>query len=184
MATYRPAPLASEKTFRRMTARPTARHAYVEAEVATALAHQIRVLRQQRGWTQRELAHRLGTTQAAISRLEDPAYGKPTLKTLMDLAKVFDTGLQVRFVSFVQMLNETWQPKHQDLHVEPFEQEAPQVHFHEVGRTAPPAVRVQVPVAPSVGPAVRLMPLPDAVTAPIIHLADTSSAVTVLDHAH
>ena len=76
-----------EKTFRRMTDRPSARHAYVQAEVVTALAHQVRALRIQRGWTQRELARRLGTTQAAVSRLEDPSYGKASVQTLLQLAR-------------------------------------------------------------------------------------------------
>lgn len=112
-----------------MMARPSARHAYVSAEISTALATQIRSLRVQRGWTQRELARRLETTQNAVSRMEDPSYGRLSLQTLLQLSRVFDTGLQVRFISLVKMLNDTFQPKPGAELVAPFEEEAPNVAF-------------------------------------------------------
>lgn len=124
-----------EKTFHRMTTRPSARHAYVSAEIATALATQIRNLRMQRGWTQRELARRLDTTQNAISRMEDPSYGRLSLQTLLQLSRVFDTGLQVRFVSLVKMLNDTFHPQPAADLVPPFEEEAPHVAFVANGRS-------------------------------------------------
>lgn len=118
-----------EKTFLRMKSKPSARHAYLEAEIVTGLAHQIRAIRMQRGWTQSDLAKLLDTTQAAVSRLEDPSYGRYSLKTLVDLAKTFDTGMQVRFVSFVTMLHETFVPNAQARDVPTFEEEAPYVEF-------------------------------------------------------
>jgi transcriptional regulator with XRE-family HTH domain len=119
-----------EKTFLRMKARPSARHAYLEAEVVTGLAHQIRAIRMQRGWTQNDLAKRLHTTQAAVSRLEDPSYGRYTLSTLVELAKTFDSGMQVRFVSFVTMLHETFVPNAKNREVPTFEEEASHVDFY------------------------------------------------------
>lgn len=119
-----------EKTFRRMK-NPQARRAYVEAEVASGLAHQIRALRTQRGWTQKDLAARLGTTQAAVSRLEDPSYGRPSIKTLLDVGAAFDVALQVRFVSFVRLLQETQSVSREQLEVEPFEVEAQRAAFHQ-----------------------------------------------------
>lgn len=119
-----------EKTFRRMK-NPKARQAYVEAEVASGLAHQIRALRTQRGWTQKDLADKLGTTQAAISRLEDPSYGRPSIKTLLDVGAAFDVALQVRFVSFVRLLQETRSVSREQLEVEPFEVEAERVRFRD-----------------------------------------------------
>lgn len=121
-----------EKTFLRMKNKASARHAYLEAEVITGLAHQIRAVRMQRGLTQGELAKRMGTTQAVVSRLEDPSYGRYSLKTLMDLAKTFDTGLQVRFVSFVTMLSQTYLPDASAREVVSFEEEAPSVGFCRV----------------------------------------------------
>ena len=124
-----------EKTFLRMKSKPSARHAYLEAEVVTGLAHQIKAIRMQRGWTQGDLAKLLSTTQAAVSRLEDPSYGRYSLKTLVELAKTFDTGMQVRFVSFVTMLHETFLPSAKAREVPTFEEEAPSVDFYRTSRS-------------------------------------------------
>lgn len=118
-----------------MKSRPVSRAAYVEAETVTALAHQIRAIRIQRGWTQSELAKKLGTTQAAVSRLEDPSYGKFALSTLLELARVFDAGMQLRFVSFVSMLSETFIPSAKAREVPSFEEEAPTVDFYRPSRS-------------------------------------------------
>ncbi len=114
-----------------------ARQAYIEAEVASGLAHQIRALRTQRGWTQKDLADKLGTTQAAVSRLEDPSYGRPSIKTLLDVGAAFDVALQVRFVSFVRLLQETRSVSREQLEVEPFELEAERVRFRDDTAPAP-----------------------------------------------
>jgi transcriptional regulator with XRE-family HTH domain len=119
-----------EKTFLRMKTNTTARDAYVTAEVITSIAHQIRAIRVQRGWSQLELAKKLGTTQTAISRIEDPSYGRLTLKTLLDLSKVFDAGLQVKFVSLINMLHETYFVKPNTRSVPSFEDESKFVHFY------------------------------------------------------
>lgn len=112
-----------------MKSRASARHAYLEAEVITGLAHQIRAIRKQRGWSQGELAKRLGTTQTVVSRMEDPSYGRYSLKSLIDLAKAFDTGMQVRFISFITMLQETYRPNAKGREVMAFADEAPSVGF-------------------------------------------------------
>lgn len=119
-----------EKTFRRMRNSLDERDAYVQAEVATALAHQIRAVRLQRGWSQAELAHRMGTKQHVVSRLEDPSYGRYSLQTLFQLSRAFDAGLQVRFVSFVTMLKDTFKPEHAQRAVPSFEDEADTVGFY------------------------------------------------------
>lgn len=76
------------------------RHGYVEAELATRLAVQIRRLREDRGWTQKKLAELAGTKQSAISKLEDPGYGRYSLSLLLELARVFDVAIDVAFVPF------------------------------------------------------------------------------------
>lgn len=126
-----------EKTFLRMTKSATARDAYVQAEVVTALAHQIRAIRMQRDWSQADLARKMGTTQAAVSRLEDPSYGRMSIKTLLDLSRVFDTGLRVQFVSLVTMLHETFKPRAELREVPSFEEEAPLVGFYSMNSAAP-----------------------------------------------
>ncbi len=142
-----------EKTFLRMKSRASARHAYLEAEVMTGLAHQIRAVRMQRGLTQDALAKLMGTTQAAVSRLEDPSYGRYSLKTLMDLAKTFDTGLQVRFVSFVTMLQQTYIPDADAREVPSFEDEAPSVCFYRPGGSTGLSNYIAA-TSPSIGSAV------------------------------
>ena len=129
-----------EKTFLRMKDSSAARDAYVQAEVVTALAHQIRSVRVQRGWSQLELAKKLGTTQTAVSRLEDPSYGKFTLKTLLDLSKVFDAGLQVKFVSFMTLLSETYFVKAKTRQVPAFADESTNVAFYSNSNSLPPQV--------------------------------------------
>ncbi len=79
------------------------RHEFVSEHVAVGLAFQINLTRQARGWTQEELASRCDMAQESISRLEDPNYGRYSLKTLKRLAKAFDVGLLVRFVSFGEL---------------------------------------------------------------------------------
>lgn len=75
-------------------------HAYMGERGDASIAAQIRVLREQRGWTQEELAEQAGMKQSRISALEDVNYDAWTVKTLRKLAEAFDTHLDVRFVPF------------------------------------------------------------------------------------
>ncbi len=118
-----------EKTFLRMKTSRAARDAYVRAEVTTAVAHQIRALRVQRGWSQKELADQLNTSQAVVSRLEDPSYGRLSLNTLFDLSHAFDTGLSVCFESLVTMLQKTYRPSAEHRLVPRFDEESSSVSF-------------------------------------------------------
>jgi len=61
-------------------------------------------MRDGQGWRQQELAEKVGTNQNAISRLENPFYGKPTITTLKRIAAAFDVALVVRFVPFSQLI--------------------------------------------------------------------------------
>ena len=121
-----------EKTFRRYESRPSARQAFTEAEAATHLAHQIRVLRTQRGWTQKDLAKRIGTTQAAVSRLEDAEYGRVSFKTMVALAKAFDVAPVLKFISTVELMRERWVIRRDSMEVPSFDQEAALVAFVDV----------------------------------------------------
>ncbi len=81
------------------------RDLYVEEHIDQGLAFQIRATRDERGWTQAQLASLIGSRQSAISKLEDPDYGRPSLTTLKKLASAFDVALVVRFVPFSDLLN-------------------------------------------------------------------------------
>lgn len=76
------------------------RRAYADEQVSAGLAFQIRALREDRGWTQRDLAEQTGAAQPTISQWEDPDYNGYTLKTLKRLAAAFDVALLVRLVPF------------------------------------------------------------------------------------
>ena len=82
------------------------RDAYVREQVRIGVPYQIRALRQERGWTQKELGERSGKPQNVISRLEDPNYGKLSLQSLMDMASAFDVALMVKFVPFSRFIRE------------------------------------------------------------------------------
>lgn len=103
---------------------PAYRRAYVRAHATKGLAYQIRALREQRGWTQMELARRLGlSNQSAVARMEDPAYGKLSLESLLRLSDVFDVALLPRFVSFSKLIAETENLTPEALQVESFDAE-------------------------------------------------------------
>lgn len=65
---------------------------YSEAMLASEVGEQIRHQREKAGLSQRELAHRMGTSQAAIARLEAGGVGA-TLTTLQRVATAL--GLEV-----------------------------------------------------------------------------------------
>lgn len=59
------------------------------------LAEQIAVLRERQGWTQAELARRVGTTQSGIARLENPNYRNYSFATLEKVAAALKARLVV-----------------------------------------------------------------------------------------
>jgi ribosome-binding protein aMBF1 (putative translation factor) len=66
--------------------------AYAEARLAAEVGERIRAAREAAGLSQRELARRMGTSQAAIGRLESGGVGA-TLTTLQRVAGAL--GLEV-----------------------------------------------------------------------------------------
>ena len=77
---------------------PAIRKAYKEAGLFVELAIQIARLREQQGLSQRDLAHRLHTSQQMISRLESPHNGSLSLRTLVKLAHTLGKEVKVQFV--------------------------------------------------------------------------------------
>jgi ribosome-binding protein aMBF1 (putative translation factor) len=80
----------------RRMAEPGAAEAYEAARLAFELGRAVRELREQRGWSQTQLAQAAEMTQSAIARFE--AGGTvPTLPVLERLAQAFDVELAVQF---------------------------------------------------------------------------------------
>ena len=94
----------SEKLVPRLSDREY-RHAYMAEGVKTWIARQVRALREDRNWSQGDLARESGKKQSAISRIEDPDYGQLSLQTLFDLAAAFDLPLLVQFAEWPEWLN-------------------------------------------------------------------------------
>jgi transcriptional regulator with XRE-family HTH domain len=117
-----------EPTFCRLESKRS-RDAFVAAELVNGLASQIRILRQQRGWSQKELAERLGTTQGVVSRLEDPSYGRFSVKTLLELASIFDVSVLAKFLPFSQAVPATWDTRREALEADSFDEDLRHVCF-------------------------------------------------------
>lgn len=117
-----------EPTFGRLESK-RARDAFVAAELINGIASQIRVLRQQRGWSQKDLADKLGTSQGVVSRLEDPSYGRFSIKTLLDLGCIFDVSIVARFLPFSQAVPVTWDTRKEALEAEPFDEDVKRICF-------------------------------------------------------
>ena len=83
------------------------REAYADAAVEQGIAWQVRVNREVRGWTQRDLAERVDTGQSAISRIEDPEYGSYSLPMLQKIAHAFDCALIVKFAAYSVLARES-----------------------------------------------------------------------------
>lgn len=80
------------------------RHGYIDEFTDSYIATQIKVLREQRGMTQADVAAQLGVRQSQLSRWENVANKAWQVRTLKRLAEVFDVALVVRFETFGAML--------------------------------------------------------------------------------
>lgn len=89
---------------------PRYRRGFVEGHAKDTIAFQLRALRKQKQWEQRDVAKRLGNAklQPMISRYENPDYGRYSITTLLELASVFDVALVVRLAPFSELLEWDW----------------------------------------------------------------------------
>lgn len=85
---------------------PDYRAAYADSFVDSWIALQIRVIREQREMTQTDLADVLGTTQTAISRLENANYSGRSISTLKNVAKALDCRLKVSLETYGSLIGE------------------------------------------------------------------------------
>jgi transcriptional regulator with XRE-family HTH domain len=104
------------------------REAYAEAAVEQGIAWQIRLNREMRNLSQKQLAELLGTKQSAISRLEDPDYGSHSIETLLSLSKIFDCALLVKLISYSDLAVDSTKLSEQEQFAVPFSEEADAFH--------------------------------------------------------
>ncbi len=81
------------------------RDTFVAAHLSTNIAAQIQTIREQRGWTKKQLAQEVGMSPSRITVMEDPSYEKFTLSTLKRLASAFDVALIARFTPFSDLVD-------------------------------------------------------------------------------
>ncbi|HEY4424444.1 MAG TPA: helix-turn-helix domain-containing protein [Pyrinomonadaceae bacterium] len=82
------------------------RHIYAENFLNTYIATQLKVLREDREWTQQQVAEETGMKQERISVLEDVNYESWTIKTLKRFARAFDLVLSIKFENFGTFLKD------------------------------------------------------------------------------
>ena len=80
------------------------RDAHVESMTRNWFSYQIRLLREDRGWSQKYLAEKMGIHQSTIARWEHPNYEGTSLQSLLRLAAAFDVAFIAQFVSFDELL--------------------------------------------------------------------------------
>ena len=81
------------------------REAFVTSHMSTNIPSQIFSMREDRDWTQQQLATETGMAQPRISVLEDASYEKFNIKTLRRIASAFDVALIVKFVPFSELVD-------------------------------------------------------------------------------
>jgi transcriptional regulator with XRE-family HTH domain len=117
------------------------RHAFAEEKIRSGLAAQVKTIRERREMSQSQFAKELGKSQSWISRLEDPNEPIPTIPTLLQVASKLDIGLQVRFVSFSDLLDDLTELSPESLYVPEFRSDPklfPRKGPTSIWRGAPP----------------------------------------------
>jgi transcriptional regulator with XRE-family HTH domain len=79
---------------------------YAEGFLDTYVSTQIKVLREQRGMTQAELANKIGTKQPVIARIERGGSSSRNIGTLKKLARAFNVRLHVSFETFGSLIGD------------------------------------------------------------------------------
>lgn len=81
-------------------------YAYADGFLNSRIATQIKVIREQRGWTQQHLATEAGMMQARISVLENVNYSAWSISTLRRIARALGVRLNVSFEEFGTLIPE------------------------------------------------------------------------------
>jgi transcriptional regulator with XRE-family HTH domain len=79
---------------------------YAESFLDSFVATQLKVLREQNGWSQTQLAERMGKKQTVISRSERVNYSSWSISTLKQYARAFRLRLRVSFETYGSLIDE------------------------------------------------------------------------------
>jgi transcriptional regulator with XRE-family HTH domain len=83
------------------------RDAYVASQIRVGIPFQVRGLRKQRNLSQGELASLAGMAQPRISEIERPGERNFNIDTLLRLAAGLDVALQISFVPFSKLVDQS-----------------------------------------------------------------------------
>jgi transcriptional regulator with XRE-family HTH domain len=97
---------AINETLRNDLSQPEFSEGYAESFLDAYVAAQIKTLREENDWTQSDLAKEIGTTQTAISRIENINYSAWNVKTLKKLARAFRLRLKVSFETYGSLIHD------------------------------------------------------------------------------
>jgi len=89
-------PATLKGALKRELEKPSFQEAFDREDIPARLALQIAKLREEKGWTQRELAEKLHVSQQAISQLEDTSSASFTISTLQRIAGAFKKQLVIK----------------------------------------------------------------------------------------
>lgn len=86
---------------------------FLQSSAFYRLASEVLLLRKQRGLTQKELAEKIGTTQAVISRVESASV-KPSFDTILKIADALDAAMDVRLLPVENIRRKSAQSDNED----------------------------------------------------------------------
>jgi putative transcriptional regulator len=87
-----------QKQMNRLRRNPVFAAAFDKRRTEAEVAFQIRRLREGKGWSQKELAKRVGCSQQAVSAIEQVGYKRHSLPLLRRIAAVLDADVVVALV--------------------------------------------------------------------------------------
>lgn len=144
-------------------------HVYMEEVLNAHISTQIKVLREQNGWTQNKLAEKAEMQQARISVLENVNYSSWSINTLRKLARAFDLVLWVSFENFSVGLQ-----NFENLSRE-FLQRTPRTEELFVYQDDEPVMEVHLPPATVNQTQEEILLVPWPVTEPLFHAAASTA---------
>jgi transcriptional regulator with XRE-family HTH domain len=87
-----------QRQMSRLKKNPAFAAAFERRRAQAEVALQIRRLREAKGWTQKELAKKVGCSQQAISAIEQAGYTRHSLPLLRRIAEALDADVLVALV--------------------------------------------------------------------------------------